>query len=104
MESRKQAENQGEHIKETNIIPQIHHNAQLYSAGNVHKYLFNMKGKQVLTGKAAKATISQTSIFLHILQLFHVQTQLQRTSMRQTENPGHSFYNSSVFVGTYKGD
>lgn len=33
----------------------------------------------MLTGKATKTTISQTSIFLHILQFLYVQTQLQGT-------------------------
>ncbi len=30
----------------------------------------------MLTGKATQATVSQTSIFLHVLQFLHVQTQL----------------------------
>ena len=36
----------------------------------------------MLTGKAAQTTISQTSVFLHVLQFLHVQTQLQRTAHR----------------------
>lgn len=42
--------------------------------------LSNMKCEEMLTGKAAQTTISQTSIFLHVLQFLHVQTQLQRTT------------------------
>lgn len=34
----------------------------------------------MLTGKTAQATITQTSIFLHVLQLFHIQTQLEMTT------------------------
>lgn len=36
----------------------------------------------MLTGKATQATISQASIFFHILQFLHVQTQLQRITER----------------------
>ncbi len=32
---------------------------------------------RLLTGKTAKASISQSSIFLHLLQLLHIQTQLK---------------------------
>lgn len=39
-----------------------------------------MKGEKMLTSKAAQATITQTSIFLHVLQLFHIQTQLKMTT------------------------
>lgn len=36
----------------------------------------------MLTGEAAQTTVSQTSVFLHVLQFLHVQTQLQRTTHR----------------------
>lgn len=42
--------------------------------------LSNMKCEKMLTSKAAQTTISQTSIFLNVLQFLHVQTQLQRTT------------------------
>lgn len=40
------------------------------------------ENKKMLTGKAAQTTVSQTSVFLHVLQFLHVQTQLQRTAHR----------------------
>lgn len=39
----------------------------------------------MLTSKTAQASISQTSVFLHVLQLLHVQTQLQRTTWTDSD-------------------
>lgn len=49
-----------------------------------HSYA-RKKCEKMLTGKAAQATIPQTSIFLHVLQFLHVQTQLQRTAEHNTD-------------------
>lgn len=40
----------------------------------------NRKGGKMHTSKATQTTISQTSIFLHVLQFLHVQTQLRTTT------------------------
>lgn len=46
----------------------------------------------MLTSKTAQASISQTSIFLHVLQLLHVQTQLQRTTWTDSDRLLCLFY------------
>lgn len=49
----------------------------------------NMTGEKMLTGKAAQATISQTSIFLHVLQFLHVQTQLRQQNTAWINETGN---------------
>lgn len=46
----------------------------------------------MLTGKATQTTISQTSIFLHVFQFLHVQTQL-----RGTAGKGQMYRNEKLF-------
>lgn len=38
-----------------------------------------MKHEKMLTCKTPQTTVAQTSVFLHVLQLLHVQTQLKET-------------------------
>lgn len=39
-----------------------------------------MTPEEMLTGESAQATITQTSVLLHVLQLLHIQTQLHMTA------------------------
>lgn len=94
MESKKQAENERQHMKKASTFAdQSYYIKRIQSIGVKNSLnLSNMKGEKMLTGKAAKATISQASIFLHVLQFLHVQTQLQRTTEHSMQFWDYAFY------------
>lgn len=77
MESRKQAENQRKHMKKHQRLAGTFALFKYVNMGKNSLNWSNLKGDKMLTGKATQATISQTSIFLHVLQFLHVKTQLQ---------------------------
>lgn len=57
----------------------------------------------MLTGKTSQTSVSQTSIFLHVFQFLHVQTQLQRTTEpEQLSSPNPLLINEGALLKDIK--